>query len=88
VGRWLESRAAKALAAAERRNRAYAERQPFRWTAKDTLGVLVCGAFWTLLPLPLAIGVIVTAVALRLGRDWVSRRRQSSDAPTDDADLT
>jgi hypothetical protein len=88
VGRWLESRAAKAQAAAERRNRAYAERQPFRWTAKDTLGVLVCAAFWTLLPLPLAIGVIVTAVALRLGRDWVSSRRESGDASADDSDPT
>lgn len=69
------------------RNRAYAERQPFRWTVRDVLGVILCAIVWTLLPTPVAVVLIVAAVGLRLGRSWASSRwARVEDAEADDVD--
>lgn len=71
--RWLENRALKAQAAAERRNRAHVERQPLRWTAGDTVSTLVCATIWTVLPVQVFVGCLATVIVVRL---W--RRRMSS----------
>jgi len=89
MAKWLETRSLKAQAAAERRNRAHADRPPFRWRTRDTLGVLVCAVTATLLPIQLWAALMVAAVTIRFGRRWMtSHRDQKAEPKADDAGPT